>query len=383
MTTAQPRSAERQPRGLRRPLRTLDWYIFLQVMGPLLYGVAAFTTLFVGGELVNLASLVTGGAPVDSAVRLLLLKLPQIMVWTFPMAVLLGTLLGLSRLSSTCELVAMRASGVSFYRLMAPVLVIGALVVAVTLGMNERLVPWANSEMQRVMIEEINGGELPRVTKNVMLRDFEGDRLIRFIYATDFDRATATMHNVAMLEWRDGEPFRQTTADALVWETDGWYFRNGKTYLFSGPQGKGQVTEVAFRGGKQRVALKERPEDIPRAQKSPETMTMAELRQQMTLLGPAHDRFKEFSVQYYLRFATPLVSLIFAWVGVPLGIQHHRRATSVGFGLAVIIIFAYYVVMTLFTALGQGGTLPPAIAAFGPDALLAAVGLVLVIRARK
>ncbi|MGE5553947.1 MAG: LptF/LptG family permease [Betaproteobacteria bacterium] len=363
--------------------RTLDNYIFTQVAGPLLLGVAAFTTLFVAGELVNLASLVSNGAPVGATVRVLLLKLPQIMVWTFPMAVLMGTLLGLSRLSATCELVAMRAGGVSFYRMMGPVLLIGGLVVVLTLGMNERLVPWANGEAQRVMIEEINGGELPRVTKNVMLRDFEGERLTRFIYATDFDHATATMHNVAMLEWRDGEPFRQTTAEALVWEDDGWYFRNGKTYVFAGPDGRGQVTEVVFRGGKQRVGLKERPEDIPKAQKSPETMTMAELRQQMALLGRAHDRYRDFSVQYYLRFATPLVSLVFAWVGVPLGIQHHRRATSVGFGLAVIIIFAYYVVMTLFTALGLGGSVPPAVAAFAPIVLLAAVGLMLVIRARK
>jgi lipopolysaccharide export system permease protein len=364
-------------------LRTLDRYLFSQVTGPFLFGVAAFTTLFVGGELVNLASLVSSGAPVGSAVRILLLKLPQIMIWTFPMAVLMGTLLGLSRLSSTCELVAMRAGGVSFGRMMAPVLALGAMVVALTLGMNEEFVPWANGEIQRVMIEEVSGGELPRVTKNVMLRDFEGDRLTRFVYATDFDRETATMRNVAMLEWRDGEPFRQTTADALVWEADGWYFQDGKTYLFEGPEGRGQVTEVVFRGGKQRVALKERPEDIPKAQKSPETMTMAELRRQMALLGQAHDRYKEFSVQYYLRFATPLVSLVFAWVGVPLGIQHHRRAASVGFGLAVIIIFAYYVVMTVSTALGQGGTLPPAVAAFAPTVLLALAGLVLVLRARK
>lgn len=364
-------------------LRTLDRYIFFQVLGPLLFGVAAFTALFLGGELVNLAGLVSSGAPVGPAAHVVLLKLPQILVWTFPMSVLMGALLALSRLSSTSELVAMRAAGVNFYRMMAPILVIGALVVVTTVGMNEELVPWANGEVQRVMIEEIQGGELPTVTKNVMLRDFDGDRLTRFIYATDFDQATATMRNVAMLEWQDGEPIRQTTADALVWEADGWYFRNGKTYVFAGPEGKGEVTEISFRGGKQRVALKERPEDIPKSQKTPETMTMTELRRQMELLGPLHERYREFSLQYYLRFATPLVSLVFAWVGVPLGIQHHRRATSVGFGLSIVVIFAYYVVMTLFTALGRSGTLPPALAAFAPDGLLALVGLALVIRARK
>lgn len=364
-------------------LRTLDKYLFGQVLGTLAFGLAAFATLFIGAEMVNLSGWVTRGAPVASTAHLLLLKVPQILVWTFPMSVLMGTLLALSRLSATSELVAMRAGGVSFYRLMAPALVAGALVAGLTVGLNEALVPWANAEGQRVVIEELEGGELPRVTKNVILRDYDGDRLARFVYATDFTQATATMHNVAMIEWRDGEPFRQTTAEALVWEADGWYFRNGKTYLFAGPEGKGQVTEIAFRGGKQRIALKERPEDIARSQKTPEMMTMAELRREMVVLGPAHEQFKEYSLQYYSRFSTPLVSVAFAFVGVPLGIQHHRRATSVGFGLSIIVIFAYYVVMALFTALGQGGRLAPALAAFAPDALLFLVGLALVARARK
>lgn len=363
-------------------LRTLDKYIFTQVLGPLFFGAAAFTTLFFGSELVNIASWVADGAPAGLAARVLVLKLPQILVWTFPMSVLMGALLSLSRLSASSELVAMRAGGVSFFRLMAPVLAVGLLITGVTLAMNESLVPWANDQARRLSAE-MRGEQLPRVTKNVVLRDFEGDRLSRFIYAVEFDQETSTMHDVAMIEWRGGVPTRQTTAEALIWEEDGWHFVNGRTYIFSGPEGRGQVTELSFQGGKQRVALKERPEDIPVSQKRVETMTMSELRQQMSLLGRAHERYREFLLQLHMRFATPVVSLVFAWVGVPLGIQHHRRATSVGFGLSIIIIFAYYVLMTLFSALGQGGAVTPAVAAWAPNVLLALVGLLLVIRARK
>lgn len=332
--------------------------------------------------MVNLASWVADGAPVNLAARVLVLKLPQIMVWTFPMSVLMGTLLALSRLSASSEIVAMRAGGVSFARLMGPVLALGLLVTGLTVAMNETVVPWANDEAHRVSVE-MRGDKLPRVTRNVVLRDFQGDRMSRFIYGVEFDRETATMRDVAMLEWDNGVPTRQTTAEALIWEDDGWYFVNGKTYLFSGPEGRGQVTELAFQGGKQRVAIKERPEDIPLSQKRPETMTISELRQQMELLGRAHERYREFLLQFNLRFATPLASLVFAWVGTPLGIQHHRRATSVGFGLSIVIIFAYYVLMTLFNALGQGGAVHPVAAAWAPDVLLGLAGLVLAIRARK
>jgi lipopolysaccharide export system permease protein len=260
---------------------------------------------------------------------------------------------------------------------------IGVLTAALSFVVGEAVVPWANRESRRVMVEEVDGGQLPRVTKNVMLRDFAAGRLSRLIYATDFDQETATMHNVAMLEWRDGEPFRQTTADRLVWEADGWYFVGGKTYLFAGPEGKGQVTEVSFRDGKQRVALSERPEDIPLSQKDPENMTMAELRTQMALLRQDREASKVYSLQYWLRFATPFSSVVFAFIGTPLGIQHHRRASSVGFGLSVVIIFAYYVLMTLFSALGRGGVVAPALAAWPPDVLLFLAGAWFVLRARK
>jgi lipopolysaccharide export system permease protein len=311
--------------------------------------------------------------------------MPQVVVWTLPMSVLMGTLLALSQLSGTNEIVAMRAGGVSFYRLAAPALIAGALVSLVTLGLNEMVVPAANATANRVMVEEIRGGELPRITKNVMLKDFANDRLSRFLYAADFDQATKTMSDVAMLEWPGDGAVRQTTAEKLVWEDDGWYFANGTVYVFHGKPGSpaAQVSQLSFHGGKQRVPLKARPEDIAKMQKNPDSMSLTELRTQLALLSPGDERRREFAVQYHLKWSIPAASLVFAWVGAPLGVQHHRRATSVGFGLSIIVIFAYYIVLTLGTAMGQGGTLPPMFAAWLANMLLFVVGVYLVAKARK
>ena len=75
---------------MRLGITLLDRYIIREMMGPLVFGVGAFTSLFVGGDLLNLAGTVVElGAPIEPAFKVFILKLPQIIVWTLPMSVLL------------------------------------------------------------------------------------------------------------------------------------------------------------------------------------------------------------------------------------------------------------------------------------------------------
>src|SRR5690606_39552589 len=91
-----------------------------------MFGMLAFTALFVSVDVVQLVRMaVDYGAPMLVVVRLVLLRLPQIVVYTFPMAVLLAGLLTLSRLSAASEIVAMQAGTVSFYRIVSPVVGLG------------------------------------------------------------------------------------------------------------------------------------------------------------------------------------------------------------------------------------------------------------------
>lgn len=116
-------------------MRVLDRYILREMAGPLLSGVMAFTGLFLSVDLVQIVRLTTEhGAPLGVTVQLFALRLPQVVVWTFPMAVLLATLLSLSRLSASSEIVAMQAATVSFYRIAAPVIGVGLVVTLLSLG---------------------------------------------------------------------------------------------------------------------------------------------------------------------------------------------------------------------------------------------------------
>jgi len=85
-------------------------------------------------------------------------------------------------------------------------------------------------------------------------------------------------------------------------------------------------------------------------------------------------------VQLHLKVALPAASIVFALVGAPLGMQSHRRAASIGFGLSIVVIFVYYVLMSVGSALGEGGQLPPALGAWLQNILLGAFGIIMILR---
>lgn len=365
-------------------MRILDGYIAREVLLPLVFGVAAFTGLFVGGNALNLArTAVDTGAPMGAIAKVFVLQLPQTAVWTLPMAVLFGALLGLSRLSSTSEIVAMRAGGISFYRLAAPVLTLGVLVGALTFFIEDTVVPAANEEAERLTIVDIQHGHLPHLTPNVVLKQFDGGELTGFVYAREFDSDTDTMQDVTVLHLAEGRPKAIEYAEKVKWDqhSSQWTMEGGTTTLLGDVDQPSAV--LTFGHGSEPVAIAQRPADIANLQKKPDQMRYRELAKQIAVMRQAGQPIKDLAVQLYEKLALPAAALVFAIMGAALGVQSHRTASSIGFGLSIVIIFVYYVVMSVGSALGSGGYIPPWLGAWLQDLLLGGAGIYLLVsRAR-
>ncbi len=137
-----PRRVQRQWSQL--PL--MDRWLAGELLGPLLFGVAAFTTvsLSVGVVFELVRRVAESGLPVMAAFQVLMLRLPSFLVLSFPMATLMATLLAYSRLSSTSELTALRSIGVATWRMVLPALVVAGLMSGLTFVFNDVIVPRAN-----------------------------------------------------------------------------------------------------------------------------------------------------------------------------------------------------------------------------------------------
>lgn len=239
--------------------------------------------------------------------------------------------------------------------------------------------PAANYEYRRVVTEDVQGGQLPTVTRNVILKQYKGGLLQGFLYASRYDGASRTMHDVTIVEMESGRPVRTTFAGRVVWQGDTWLMEDGIIHSHDGEPG---VT-VDFRQGRQPIAVGYRPEQVMRAQKSPEEMPIRELRDHVDVLTARGDDVREHVLQLHLKLAIPAASVVFALVAAPMGVQPHRSAASVGFGLSIVVIFAYYILMTIGTALAQGGTIHPVVGAWLQNVVLGAAGVVLMWRAGR
>jgi len=356
-------------------VKRLDRYILKELAGSVLFGFGAFTSLFLAAEMVNLASLAADlKAPVGALVRAFLLGIPQILGWTLPMGIMVGSLLTLSRLSANAEIVALQAGGYSLRRVTLPVLALGLAFVLIAVGVNEWLAPWANTERERVMVEQVRGRTLPVESRNITLEQYQGGRLSWFLYAARFNPTAQTMQDVTMIRLEDGRPVETTFARRVVWVGDQWAMEDGERYRF---EPDGRAVRIAFQGGRQPAAIPYRPGQVAQGTKPPEQMGLRELGAYIRVLRAQGVEARAQRVEWHLKLAIPFASLVFALLGSGMGIQSHRSAVSVGFGLSVGVIFVYYVVMTLGTALAKSGSLPPELGAWIQNLLGLAVGGVL------
>lgn len=361
-------------------MRILDKYILKEFLGPFLFGIAAFTAIFIGADtLMKIAEYVTTyGASAVSAMKLFLLAVPRIVVYTFPMAVLLGSLMCFARLSSSSELIVMRTAGQGFLRLAMPVFVTAFLLSLGAVAFNEYVVPWTNNMYQLVLNREVKHNMQPAVTNHIVIRDVQNGKINHLLYARRYDPAKKELQNVTIQEFENEQVVRVENAPAAVWENGAWYMTNGVIYDLAAD---GVEHMVHFQ--QQVIPYAQTPSEIQHKQKDLDEMTIRELREQRMAYRAAHEDTAEIDMTVQQRFTLPMASFIFALIGAPLGVQKQRSSSSIGFGLSVVIIFMYYAVMTFTGSIGKGHVIPPELAAWLPNLIAAAVGLFLIRRVSR
>lgn len=138
-----------------------------------------------------------------------------------------------------------------------------------------------------------------------------------------------------------------------------------------------------LRFDKQTLPVASAPKQIVRAQKEPSELTMKELRAEIDIMKTQFVNTNKLEAELYQRVSVPMASLVFALVGIPLGLQPNRNSSSAGFAMSVIIIFFYYALMTMGNALARSGALAPMLAVWIPNIVGLLAGGFLIRRASK
>ncbi len=374
----------------------MDRYIIMEMVFPFLFGVGAFTALGTAiGSLFELVRLVAdAGLPLGSALQVYLLRAPSIIVLTFPMSMLLSTLLAYGRLSGDSEVNALRSCGVSIYRLVVPAVALSLMVTSLTFIFNEVVVPTANRQASVTLDQALNREQPSFRRENILYQEFgeivtrepDGEvgvrqGLTRQFYARSFDGEQ--MRGIIVLDFSNDMLNQILLAPVGQWlpETNTWVFFDGTTYIVS-PEGS--YSNIA-QFSRQELNLSRAPLELAQEVRSPEEMNISELSHHIEVITSSGDflRVRKLQVNLHQKYAIPFACLTFALIGAPLGLRPQRTTSSIGLGLSVLIIFGYYVFSFVMQALGQIGVLGPIAAAWMPNAMGMLVGIALLYRANQ
>jgi lipopolysaccharide export system permease protein len=364
------------------PPTILDRYLVNELTGPFLFGLSAFTLIFVATQILAIGRLVSEQhAPLWAAIEYFLWDMPYYLLLVIPMAMLLGTLLAMQRLSSESEITAMKAGGISLVRIVTPLLIVGLLISLLALAVQEEFVPFANDKaayIRQQAIEHVSPASsslqavtsLPGGAKQVTI-------------ANGLDVATQTLLGVTVIRYDASQKPRDLiVADRARYVEPTWSFGNSMTYHF---EPDGSVTSQA--SPHMTIDIGERPNQIAKQRieiTNPEDLSRAEIKERLDAGNLGADQQRLFTATYAAKLARPFAAFVFTLIAVPFGLRPVRGGgTGLGFGLAVVIIFLYYVISTVCLSIGSAATWLAGPFAWAPNVLFTVIGLALLRRASR
>jgi len=360
----------------------IDTYVlasFLFYFALLLASFVALTHVFTFFEL--LSDIVKNQIPMRRVAIYHLFLTPKLIYDSAPMAVLVAVLVTFGVLTKHNEVTAMKACGVSLYRLAAPVLLACGLLSAALFAFDHYYVPEAN-RIQDAIRNEIKGRPVQTYLRPDRRWIFgRGSRIYYYRY---FDPAQSIMYGVSVYEL---EPAtfrlrRHIQAERARWEPSlgTWVFQNGQSWDLE------QVRVTRYQDFLNQTAtfpgLDEPPGYFFKEVKQDQQMNFAELEAYIRELRQSGLDTSRLQVQYHKKFSVPLFALIMALISIPFAFLTGQRGAMAGVGVSFIIALAYWAVSQLFEQIGNLSQLPAAMAAWSPGLLFALSGTYLLTRVR-
>ncbi|MFQ5746577.1 MAG: LptF/LptG family permease [Gemmatimonadota bacterium] len=304
-----------------------------------------------------------------------LYQFPYQMLLAFPIAALLATVFTVSRMTRHFEITAAKASGVSFYRLARPLLVVGLVLSAIALGLTE-IVPLTERKSAEALGEERTRGQTSRL--RFVYRGNE-ERLYK-IYRLDALEGTMTNVQIEREGTGFGYPTYSVSAASARWDSAAgrWVLEDGRIRFFPD---RGTTNTFRFRELHQR-AFTETPDELLARPKDPSEMNYAELGRFIEALQRSGGNARELVVQRWMKISFPFAAFIIILFGAPLANSTRRGGTPFAVGVALLTTIIFLLVTRIAQALGAAGIVAPVIAAWLPNGIFLTAGAVLMTKVR-
>lgn len=366
-------------------MRRLDRYLLREILGPFGLGLLVYTFILLVQQFFDIADwVIKRGIPASTVAQLLLHLLPSIVVLTLPMALLLGVLLGVGRLASDSELIALRAGGISVYRLVPAVAVLSLLVALFNVWLMVAVKPSSNRAFTQLTTEASARTLSAQFEPRVFYNEFQG----QVLYVFDAPPRGGTWEGV----------FLATAVLGADQPNEVIAARKGRLELLDG----GERVELALEDAIQHTFDLARPDryetrryeklrlllvdrfkssrqERMAANQEVRGMTLEELRAVTADPRRAPDQRNLARVEIHKMFAIPAAAIVLGLLALPLAYNNRRGGKSSGFALSIGIVVLYHVLITQGEEAAAIGKLPAGLAMWLPNLLLGGVAVAMIV----
>ncbi len=353
----------------------LDKYILKQVVEVFIMGVCVFTSIiFASDTFITLIKQISlFGIPFKVALMMIILNLPQVIVMTIPMGVLLATVMTLNGLSLKSEITVMRACGIGLNRIAKPIFVFAILMSIFSFVINESVVPVMTKQSKDLALWALGQKNIPDGKQNFVFKEINSDGILKRLFYVGYCE-NKTLHNITVLDTSKDGTIQVLQAQEGKTSPSGWDFRKGAVYTV-GQEGN-ILNTTLFDDSNVKFGLdmsKELNKNM--AKEMNFTQLMKFIAKNISTL---EDKQRNVVViELYDKLALPLTTIALVLIGVPLAITPPRVRYNRGFLFSILIIFAYYLIRALSISFGEAGSLAPFLAAWMPNIVLTCIGVIL------
>jgi lipopolysaccharide export system permease protein len=360
-------------------MKILDRYILKKFITILFFNILAFIVIFVIIDLIeNLDKFLSFDATFGQVFLYYFYYIPYIIILTLPISMLLASLFSLGSMAQYNEIIAIKSSSVSLYRILLPVLGF-SLFVSLLVGMaGETVVPQTNRlrlDIYRYDIKK-ESRKMQSTRNQLAIQDENNRQVFIQFYETGKKRA----HKVNIITERNNKIIKRLDARYMIWEPD------KSTWMLV------DVTERTFTDSTEQMSRVDSmiyknshitPEDLTELEIQPEEMNYVELNRFVDKMLALGADARRWLVDLYMKISYPLANFIIVLFGAPLAAKKRRSGPALGFAIALLISFIYFLFLRTGQVLGHKGDLTPWLAAWIGNIVFGVGAIVVMIRQRK
>jgi len=354
-------------------------YLLKEILPTFFTSLFVLTSILLLGKMAPMAELMlTRGLSFGSILQIVVFVLPHLLLFALPMATLMGTLLTYTRMAKDREILAIKASGISFYQLLPPAILVSVVAYLLTLFTAIYAQPWGNYALKSLLFRimqiradlGVREGEFSNAFKDIVIyvRNISReDGRLDGVYISDVRKPEAGNAIVAREGWIVPRPERL----ALV-----LYLRDGSIHRV----GRDWRSAQTIRFEKYALTLGPQSTGYSEVGKGKSEMSLGEIRDRLKEAPVSSPEYYSLLMELHRKMALPVACIILGLVGAALGAQSRFAGTSFGISIGLTVFLLYYLMLALAKGLGETGVVYPAIGMWVPNIIFALLAVYLMVK---